>query len=166
MTPNNELFGVTPEWIEAVKLWEGFRADGYVCPANYVTQGYGRRVGPPDEDSMSTGERHDFADALPPVTKERATEWLIDDLSRARDAALSLSPTLLNASERRVAAIADFCFNVGRGRYHTSTLRIQVNAGDWKAAALQNARWTRGGGKILPGLVKRRKVTTQWLKEG
>jgi lysozyme len=53
-------------------------------------------------------------------------------------------------------ALVDFCYNLGVGRLQTSTLRRVVNAGDWQGAKEQLMRWTRGGGRVLPGLVKRR----------
>ena len=34
--------------------------------------------------------------------------------------------------------------------------RRKVNAGDWEGAKEQLMLWTRGGGKVLPGLLKRR----------
>jgi lysozyme len=58
--------------------------------------------------------------------------------------------------EGRLAAIVDFTFNLGAGRLQTSTLRRRVNQRDWAAAAKELHRWVYGGGKVLPGLVKRR----------
>jgi lysozyme len=52
--------------------------------------------------------------------------------------------------------LVDFCYNLGVGRLQTSTLRRVVNAGDWQGAKEQLMRWTRGGGRVLPGLVRRR----------
>jgi lysozyme len=60
------------------------------------------------------------------------------------------------ANERVFNALVDFTYNLGVGRLQTSTLRRVVNAGDWQGAKEQLMRWTRGGGRVLPGLVKRR----------
>jgi lysozyme len=59
-------------------------------------------------------------------------------------------------NERVFNALVDFTYNLGVGRLQTSTLRRVVNAGDWQGAKEQLMRWTRGGGRVLPGLVKRR----------
>jgi len=38
-----------------------------------------------------------------------------------------------------------------------STIRIKANRGEWEAAADGFLLWNKGGGKVLPGLDKRRK---------
>jgi lysozyme len=63
----------------------------------------------------------------------------------------------------RLAAITDFAFNLGLGRLQTSTLRRKVNAEDWEAAKEQLMKWTRGGGRVLPGLVRRRDAEAKLL---
>ena len=60
------------------------------------------------------------------------------------------------ATDNQFAALVSFCFNVGEGNLRTSTLRRMHNAGDYKGAAAQFARWDKAAGKVLPGLVKRR----------
>jgi lysozyme len=57
---------------------------------------------------------------------------------------------------RKCNAIVDFCYTLGVGRLQTSTLKRKVNAGDWEGAKEQLMLWTKGGGKVLPGLLKRR----------
>jgi len=74
-----------------------------------------------------------------------------------------LSPILLSQDPNRLAALADFVFNLGSGRYAASTLRRRVNAGDWTGAADQLHRWVWGGGKKLPGLIRRRAVESVLL---
>ena len=63
---------------------------------------------------------------------------------------------ILAADERRCNAIVDFCYNLGIGRLQTSTLKRKINAQDWEGAKEQLMLWTKGGGKVLPGLLKRR----------
>ena len=55
-------------------------------------------------------------------------------------------------------AIVDFAYNLGTGRLQTSTLKRKINANDWEGAKEQLMLWTKGGGKVLPGLLKRRKA--------
>jgi lysozyme len=50
----------------------------------------------------------------------------------------------------------DFVYNLGIGRLQTSTLKRKINEKDWDGAKEQLMLWTRGGGRVLPGLVKRR----------
>lgn len=65
---------------------------------------------------------------------------------------------VLATHERRLNAIVDFAYNLGVGRLQTSTLRRKINAQDWDGAKEQLMLWTRGGGKVLPGLLKRRQA--------
>jgi len=65
---------------------------------------------------------------------------------------------LATESEGRLAAIVDFTFNLGAGRLQTSTLRRRINQQDWSGAAQELQRWVYGGGKVLPGLVARRRA--------
>lgn len=59
--------------------------------------------------------------------------------------------------------LASFAFNLGVGALQGSTLRRRVNAGDWPAAQRELMKWVRGGGRVLPGLVKRRAIEAQML---
>ena len=146
----NEDFGLTPEWIALVKKAEGWRPDPYLDPVGLPTIGWGHRIDSLDHPSLSDAE---------------GEVLLKEDMRKARNQALAASP-ILATSERRCAAIADFCYNVGPSKYHTSTLKKRVDAGLWSEAAEQNALWVHAGGPILPGLVARRAVTSEWLEEG
>jgi lysozyme len=55
-----------------------------------------------------------------------------------------------------VAAIMDFVYNLGSGNLQSSTLRKKILANDKDAAKAELMKWTKGGGRVLPGLVKRR----------
>jgi GH24 family phage-related lysozyme (muramidase) len=55
-------------------------------------------------------------------------------------------------------ALVSFAFNAGLGNLQRSTIRMKANRGDWEGAAEAFMMWTKGGGKVLPGLVKRREA--------
>ena len=80
------------------------------------------------------------------------------DLQTALAATLRYCPVLATEPEGRFAAIVDFTFNLGAGQLQTSTLRRRINQRDWAAVATELRRWIYGGGKVLPGLVARRKA--------
>lgn len=61
-------------------------------------------------------------------------------------------------SPERLAAIIDFTFNLGAGSLKASTLRKRINAGRWEDVPYELRKWVKGGGKVLPGLVKRREA--------
>jgi lysozyme len=69
---------------------------------------------------------------------------------------LDASPTLNNETPERVAALADFVFNLGIGQYKKSTLKLRVDNSDWSAAMTEIRKWNHDDGKVLKGLTDRR----------
>ncbi len=129
--------------------FEGLRLQPYICPAGYPTIGYGT-VWKPDGGKVTMEH--------PPISKETAEAWLMHELRHNYLAGvLKASPGLL-ARPRALGALTDFAYNLGVARYRASTLRKRVDAGDWEDAKEQLMLWTRGGGKVLPGLVRRRQA--------
>jgi len=53
-------------------------------------------------------------------------------------------------------ALVSFTFNLGVGNLKSSTLLKKVNTGDFAGAAQEFQRWNKAGGKVLPGLTRRR----------
>jgi lysozyme len=127
--------------------FEGLRLQPYICPAGYPTIGYGT-VWKPDGSKVTMEH--------PPISKETAEAWLVHELRHNYLAGvLKASPGLL-ARPRALGAMTDFAYNLGVARYRASTLRKRVDDGDWEDAKAQLMLWTRGAGRVLPGLVRRR----------
>lgn len=133
-----------------LREFEGLRLRPYLCPAGVPTIGYGH-TGPEVHMGMA------------PITRSLAEVWMLEDAEKACRQVVRLSPILLSQDPNRLAALADFVFNLGSGRYAASTLRRRVNAGDWTGAAEQLHRWVWGGGRKLPGLIRRRAVESVLL---
>ena len=126
----------------------------YICPAGYPTIGYGT-VFKPDGTKVTMDH--------PPISKETAEAWLVSELRHNYLAGvLKASPALL-AHPKALGAMTDFAYNLGVGRYRSSTLRKRVEAQDWEGAKEQLMLWVRGGGKVLPGLVRRREAEAKLL---
>lgn len=127
----------------------------YICPAGHPTQGYGT-VWRPDGRKVTMDD--------PPITRDTALQWLVTELLNTyAPGALRQCPGLLPLAVatndwRKLNAIVDFAYNLGVGRLQTSTLRRKINAQDWDGAKRELRKWVRGGGRILPGLVKRREA--------
>lgn len=66
------------------------------------------------------------------------------------------------ASTYQKAALISFAYNVGTGNYSSSTLLKELNKGNHDEACEQLLRWKYAGGKVLPGLVKRRADEKSW----
>ena len=77
---------------------------------------------------------------------------------------LRLCPVLKDWGSQATGAILDFAFNCGTGALQASTLRKRINADDMEGARSELMKWVRGGGKVLPGLVKRRAAEAALLR--
>jgi lysozyme len=149
-----------------IQFYEGFRNRPYLCSAQVWTVGWGRvlyqeqirlpvaRVG--DYTGMIRREFPLKAEDNRVWSKDEIEELFSQDVSSFERGALRLSP---NLADRQGAfdAVVSFAFNAGLGNYQRSTIRMKNNRGDFEGAADAFMAWTKGGGKELPGLVKRRK---------
>lgn len=141
---------------DLVAQFEGFSAVPYFCPAGVLTIGYGSTRGA-DGGPVKMSDR---------VTPAQARGLLTRDLAGAASAVARRVTVPLTAGQH--AALCSFIYNVGEGRprehpkgpagFAGSTLLRKLNAGDYAGAADEFAHWTRGGGRVLPGLVKRREA--------
>jgi lysozyme len=129
------------------RQFEGYKAKPYLCPAGVATIGYGSTY-------YSDGRKVTLQD--PPMDEPTARALLMSELEHNYLPGVLRNCPVLAADERRCNAIVDFCYNLGIGRLQTSTLKRKINAQDWEGAKEQLMLWTKGGGKVLPGLLKRR----------
>lgn len=136
--------------IDIAKSFEGLRLKPYICPAGYPTIGYGHVI---------SSLNH------PAISEEEAVDFLRKDFLIATRGAIRMCPSLAQDNEQRLAAISDFCFNLGVGRLQASTLRRRINQNKWDEAIKELRRWVRGGGRVLPGLVLRREAEINLIKQ-
>lgn len=134
---------------ELCRRFEGFRSKPYLCPAGIPTIGYGSTY-------YADGRKVALSDR--PMDEPTARALLMAELEHTYAAGVMRLCPGLSVHERRFNAIVDFAYNLGVGRLQTSTLRRKINAQDWDGAKQQLMLWTRGGGKVLPGLLKRRQA--------
>jgi lysozyme len=80
---------------------------------------------------------------------------LAQDLGRFERGVARLCPSAVN-HQGRFDALVSFAFNVGLGNLQRSSLRMKTNRGEFDEAADEFMKWTKAGGRVLPGLVKRR----------
>lgn len=130
-----------------IRECEGFEARPYRCPAGIPTIGYG-------STRYADGRAVTLGD--PPITRAQADEIMRATLTEYEAAVRRLVTVAL--TQGQFDALVDFAYNAGAKSLQTSTLRRLLNAGDVAGAAGQFGRWVNGGGKRLPGLVKRREL--------
>lgn len=131
---------------ELCRQFEGLYLRPYLCPAGVPSIGYGAT-------RYMDGSRVQLSD--PPISRARAETMLLWQLRTIYLPAVRRAcPDVTDP--RRVAALADFTFNLGESNLRASTLRKRVNEGRWDLVPGELKRWVRANGRILPGLVARR----------
>lgn len=135
---------IDPRGLNLIKRFEGLYLTRYLCAAGVPTIGYGSTHwwdgGPIPEGATLKDE----AEAL----KLMALELLPTEMAVRTGARKS--------SEAHVAAMTSLAYNIGVTGWRGSTLRRKHNAGDYPGAADQFPRWNKAGGRVLPGLTRRR----------
>jgi lysozyme len=148
--------------------YEGFRSRPYLCPAHIWTIGYGhvlyqQQIKLPvvrvegKETPMIRKEMPLKPEDNRVWTKTEIDELFRDDVASFERGVLRLVPGVVGR-QGSFDALVSISFNFGLGNLQRSTIRMRANRGDWDGAAEAFRVWTKGGGKVLPGLVKRREA--------
>ena len=132
-----------------IREFEGLVLKAYKCPAGVWTIGYGHT------SEVREGQEID----------EVAAELLLDaDLKYIQ---VQMSPMIrVPVTEGQAGAMLSFAFNVGVGAFKRSTLLRLVNQGMFMNASYEFKKWTHGGGRELPGLVRRREAEAAMFRRG
>jgi lysozyme len=127
-----------------IKSFEGLELSAYLCPAKVWTIGYGS-TGPHVKPGLTITET--YADTL-----------LQTDLDRFEDAVAKAAP---NATQNQFDAMVSLAFNIGIGAFSKSSVLRFHKMGDHRSAAGAFGMWIKGGGRVLPGLQRRRAAEAQ-----
>jgi len=133
-----------------LKKFEGCKLKAYRCPANVCTIGYGHTSAagaPMVNDGMT-------------ITQAQAEDILKRDIVKYEVAVMDLVKVKLTQNQFDV--LVDFAYNAGVGNLKSSTMLKKINSGDLDAVPAELMKWTKGGGKVLPGLVRRRQAAGAW----
>lgn len=155
---------VSQNCIDQIKRDEGVRNRPYQCPALLWTVGVGHVIDP-NHAKVPLADRKKLP--IPAgwdrvLSNDEIDEILRKDLARFEAGVLRLVKVKL--TQGQFDALVSFSFNVGLGNLQNSTLRMKLNRGDYDGAAEQFLVWSKAGGKVLPGLVKRRTHEKEMFK--
>lgn len=153
--------------VDLMHRFEGCRNKPYLCPAHVWTIGYGHVLY--QEQIRLPVARVEGKPHAPMIRKEMPLKpednrvWSKQEIESlfAKDVAnfergvLRLAPALAGRQGAFDACVS-FAYNAGLGNFQRSQIRMRINRGDWEGAAEQFMTWVKGGGKVLPGLVRRR----------
>jgi lysozyme len=148
--------------------YEGCRNKPYLCPAHIWTIGYGHVL---YQEQIKLPMARVEGKTVPMIrkemplkpedsrvwSKEEIEKLFADDVASFERGVLRLVPGVVGR-QGAFDALVSISFNFGLGNLQRSTIRMKANRGDWEGAADAFRAWTKGGGKVLPGLVKRREA--------
>jgi len=146
--------------------YEGCRNKPYLCPADIWTVGYGHvlyqdQIRLPivtDKPNIVVRRKYSLRPEDNRVwSKEEINQLFANDVASFERGVLRLVPGCVGR-QGSFDALVSFAFNAGLGNLQRSTIRMKANRGDWEGAAEAFMMWTKGGGRVLPGLVKRRQA--------
>lgn len=125
--------------LEKLMEMEGLRLEAYQDAAGVPTIGYGHTK------NVRMGDR---------ISEYWAKELLREDIEEAE---WQVKELRVAKTEGQLDALVSFVFNLGIGRLKSSTLlKVIREGGSMQQIKKEFKRWVYGGGKQLPGLVKRR----------
>lgn len=127
---------------ELIQRFEGCKLEAYYDAVGVLTIGWGHTG---DVKKGMKISQHQ-ADVLFDYDIDKYEEG-VDELTKK-----------LKLSDNQFAALVSFAYNLGVTRLASSTLMKRVQKGDMLGAAEQFEKWVKAGGKVLAGLVKRRKA--------
>jgi lysozyme len=151
--------------IDIIKEFEGLRLSAYLDPRpkNPIwTIGWGS-ISYPNGKAVKHGDT---------CTEAQANEYMLYEVKKK---AAEIEPLLkVKVSNEQFCAMLSFAYNVGTDidsdelaeGLGDSTLLKCVNRGDFAAAALEFPKWNKAEGKVLPGLVRRRKIEMDLFAKG
>lgn len=137
---------ISDKGISLIKQFEGLRLTAYQDSVGVWTIGYGWTQ-PVDGKPIRPGM----------TIKEETAERLLRTglVSYESDVSKLLKVKL---AQGQFDALVSFAYNLGARALSTSTLLQKLNAGDYAGAAAEFPRWNKAGGKVLPGLTRRREA--------
>lgn len=129
----------SPRGVRLICEFEGFRDKAYKCPAGVWTIGYGFTEGVKEGDTIS---------------RAAAEKRLVQELVKY-EAAVYRACTF-EPNQNQFDALVCFAFNIGtKGMAGSSVIKAH-NRGDFQAASRAFSLWNKAGGKVFPGLTRRR----------
>lgn len=144
---------VSQNGLALIQKYEGFRAKAYLCPANVFTIGWGTTKidGLPVKAGMV-------------CTEAQALEYLKKDVEKFEKEVLDL--VKVRISQEMFDSLLSFVYNLGSSNLKSSTLLKLLNSKEYAKVPAQFLRWSKAGGKVLEGLLRRRRSEAELFRKG
>lgn len=130
---------ISTRGLNMIADFEGLRLETYLDVVGVPTIGYGH-----------TGKHATPGNV---ITVAQAKRILDEDLDTFEAAVTGAAQT---ANQNQFDAMVSLAYNIGVGAFKKSTVLRKHLAGDYQAAARAFGLWNKAGGKVWPGLTRRR----------
>lgn len=136
--------------LDLIKSFEGLSLKAYNDPASGglpITIGYGSTY-------KADGTKFELGDTITEPQASSILQYVATQ--KAKAVATLLAGTLL--TQNQFDAVLDFAYNLGSGKLASSTLLklIKADPND-PSIALEFLKWNKARGKVMAGLIRRRK---------
>lgn len=141
--------------LNLIKKFEGFYPNAYKDPVGVWTIGYGTTAYPPDGQRVKSGDK---------ITYDQAIELLRHDVEYMAEYINGfLVSNSIEMNDNEFSALVSLCYNLGGGVLTQShrSLHKAVMSKDRNEITKAMMLYVKGGGKVLPGLVKRRQAEVE-----
>ena len=158
--------------IHLMHQFEGYKDRPYLCSASMWTIGWGH-VLYQDQIKLPLVRKEGYTGILRNEkqlayednrqwSKDELVEIFKNDLVSFERGVLRLAPNLDRPEhQHKFDACVAFSFNVGLGNFQRSTIRQKILREEWENAAEAFMQWSKAGGVVLKGLVRRRTAEKQ-----
>lgn len=130
-----------------IKKFEGCKMRAYLDAVDVPTIAYGRTK------NVKLGDT---------CTQDQAEEWLEEELVEYEGYVNEAVKVPL--TQNQLDALVSWTYNLGPSNLNKSTLLKVLNNSDYDGVPEQIMRWNKAGGKVLDGLVRRRKAEAEMFK--
>lgn len=140
---------INQDGLDIIKEFEGLRLRAYRDSVGVLTIGYGHtsRAGAP---RVISGME---------ITDDQAEAILRQDLNIFEQGVVAVIGTKLDSlSSNQFSALVSLAYNIGVPALRNSSIATFIRLGNLEQAGKHILFWNKAGGKILPGLVRRRKA--------
>jgi lysozyme len=144
---------ISQKGTDLIKSFEGLKLNAYLCTSGVPTIGYGSTFYP-DKTAVKMGDK---------LKNIQEAEDLFKITLQSFENIISGLFYNVSLNQNQYDALVSLTFNIGVTAFANSTLfkKVKINPND-KAIAIEFGKWINSGGKKSKGLIKRRKLESDF----
>lgn len=157
------MYQISQAGLQAIKRFEGSRKMAYLDSAKHLTIGVGHLITDSEKTSgqlAATGSLWKLG-----LSDSEILRVLEADVQRFVLGVNQLFPKV-RLFQHEFDALVSFSFNIGLGAFQRSTMHDLIQEKSFIAVANEFPKWVRAGGRVVQGLVNRRKMEAEMWSNG